>query len=245
MIMQTIILEDFGVFLGKKSERFVIKKKGKTLAEYPASQVERIIVSSSGASLSSSALYLAVTNRIPVSFTYSSGRPFGFLTPTLSHGTVLTRRAQYEQSGTLVATNLAKGFILGKLSNQKGLLKGWAKSRTRTDINLANRLFDLANDLDQAIEKIEIVDGALDDITRLTIMNIEGIAAASYWKGVSMILPTELGFESRVTRGATDSFNMLLNYGLFRSMVCSINSGSGPICWVLTCGQTWKAFTGS
>jgi len=132
LVVHTIVLEDFGVFLGKKSERFVVKKKGKVIGEFPASEVERIIVSSSGASMSSSALYLAVEKRIPVAFTYSSGRPFAFLTPTMGHGTVLTRRAQYTEATTVVGSSLVIGFVRGKLLNQRCLLNAWAKNRTRT-----------------------------------------------------------------------------------------------------------------
>lgn len=211
--MHTIILEDFGIFLGKKSDRFVVKKKGKMIAEFPVSHVERVIVSSSGASMSSAALHLAVQNRVPVCFTYSSGAPFAFLTPTMGHGTVLTRRAQYEQANTEVATELAKGFVLGKLLNQRCLLKSWAKTRTRTKPEISERLFNLVERIDTVVEEIEIVSGPMTDSTRQSLMNIEARGASEYWSGVSAIVPQGLGFVKRTTRGASDVFNMLLNYG--------------------------------
>lgn len=211
--MQTIILEDFGTFLGKKGDRLIVKKSGSTLAEFPVSEVERVIISSAGASLSSAALYLAVENRIPVSFTYSDGTPFGFLTPTEGHGTVLTRRAQYMECNSERGMHLAKAFIMGKLENQKSLLTQWAKSRTRTSSQTSEHLFNLASDIDVISSETEKVVGTLDSQIRETLMNIEGRSAAKYWEGVSLIVPEEFNFEARHTRGARDPFNMLLNYG--------------------------------
>jgi len=212
-VIHTIILDDFGTFLGKKGDRLVVKKSGSTLAEFPVSQVERVIVSSAGASLSSAALYLAVENRIPVSFTYTDGTPFGFLTPTQGHGTVMTRRAQYTECSSERGMHLAKGFITGKMENQKALLTQWAKSRIRSSSQTSEHLFDLASNIDMMCLEIEKVAGNLESRTRETLMNIEGRAAAKYWEGVSLIVPEEFNFKARHTRGARDSFNMLLNYG--------------------------------
>lgn len=211
--MHTIILEDFGTFLGKKGDRLVVKKKGKTLGEFPISQVERVIISSSGASLSSSAIYLAVENRVPVTFTYSGGTPFGFITPTQGHGTVLTRRAQYIHSESEKATHLSMKFVEGKITNQKNLLLSWAKNRTRTAQQIADTLFKLSEEVEQIIRDIPTVKGDMNTDVRQSLMNLEGLAASHYWEGVAAIVPDSFAFSTRNKRGATDPFNMLLNYG--------------------------------
>ncbi len=211
--MHTIMLEDFGVFLGKKSMRFIVKKKGETLGEFPANEVERIIVSSQGASMSSSALYLAVENRIPVSFTYSSGRPFAFLTPTMGHGTVVTRRAQYLESDSEIATTIACGFILGKIQNQRSLVVNWGKNRTRSNLGLSIRLSEIGNLINVSTEEIRSLSGRMTSAIRQEIFSIEARAAINYWDGVSLIVPDHFGFKGRVTRHAKDPFNMMLNYG--------------------------------
>ncbi len=211
--MQTVILEDFGTFLGRKGDRLVVRKNGKTLAEFPVSQIERVIVSSTGASVSSAALHLAVENRIPVSFTYSDGTPFGFLMPTEGYGTVLTRRAQYLEASTEKALHLAKGFVTGKLLNQQALLTQWARSRTRIDAESSDKLFELAERVRTSQTELEAIEGLIDTGTRDLIMNIEGRAANAYWEGVAAIVPDEFDFSNRNTRGAKDPFNMMLNYG--------------------------------
>jgi CRISPR-associated protein Cas1 len=209
----TIILDDFGLFLGKKSERFIIRKKGKKIAEFPASDVDRIIIASKGASLSSAAIYLAVENRVPLSFSYSSGHPFAFLTPTIGHGTVITRRSQYTHAESVRGCILANGFVKGKLLNQRCLLNSWAKNRTRTDPKVSDNLFDFVSTLDDITNELENVNRQLDSHVRQHLMNIEGRGAISYWAGVSLIVPSDLQFKGRETRGAEDPLNMMLNYG--------------------------------
>lgn len=211
--MHTIILEDFGTFLGKKGDRFIVKQKGKTLGEFPASQVDRVIISSTGASLSSAAIYLAVDNRIPLAFTYSDGSPFGFLTPTQGHGTVRTRRAQYVHADSEYATHLSRRFIEGKTLNQKSLLNLWAKNRTRTNPEISDCLNNLSSEIEKLMNELETIEGPMSSEIRNTIMNLEGRIALNYWTGLSHIIPSSYGFTTRNTRGADDPFNMLLNYG--------------------------------
>jgi CRISPR-associated protein Cas1 len=213
IVLETIILEDFGVFLGKKGERFVVKKGKKTVAEFPAIEVERIVVTSSGASVSSAALLLATKNRVPVSFAYRSGRPFAFVTPTQGHGTVLTRRAQYEHADDEVAMSIVTGLIRGKMLNQLYLLRAWGKNRLRTDRTAAEVLLQLSEEIDSLIPRLEGVGWKLNSESRQGIMNTEALAAISYWAGVARILPREARFSGRTTRGAKDFFNMCLNYG--------------------------------
>ena len=47
-----ILIDDFGMSLGKKSERLIIKKKGEILQETPFFNISQITISSSGVSLS-------------------------------------------------------------------------------------------------------------------------------------------------------------------------------------------------
>lgn len=50
-------------------------------------------------------------------------------------------------------------------------------------------------------------------VVRQELMLREAHAAAHYWRGVAVLVPDRLGFCRRRTRGATDPFNMVLNYG--------------------------------
>lgn len=59
-----IFLDDFGIFLGRKWNRFIVKKTGGEVKEIAANDVDSIICCSSGVAFSASALDLVVQNNI-------------------------------------------------------------------------------------------------------------------------------------------------------------------------------------
>ncbi|MGF1472612.1 MAG: CRISPR-associated endonuclease Cas1 [Rubrobacteraceae bacterium] len=55
--MNEVFVEGFGVSVSKKSERLVVKKKGEVVFERPFFDVERVIVATEGATVSSAAVH--------------------------------------------------------------------------------------------------------------------------------------------------------------------------------------------
>lgn len=64
--MGEVFVEGFGVSVSKKSERLVVKKKGEVIFERPFFEVERVIVSTEGATVSAAAIHECVKQGIPV-----------------------------------------------------------------------------------------------------------------------------------------------------------------------------------
>ena len=52
-VLGEVFVEGFGVSVSKKSERLVVKKKGEVIFERPFFDVERVIVATEGATISS------------------------------------------------------------------------------------------------------------------------------------------------------------------------------------------------
>ncbi len=67
-VMSEVFVEGFGVSVGKKSERLVVKKKGEVIFERPFFEVERVIVSTEGATISSAAIHECVKSGIQTPF---------------------------------------------------------------------------------------------------------------------------------------------------------------------------------
>ena len=65
-----VFVEGFGVSVGKKSERLVVRRKGETIFERPFFEVDRVTVATEGATISSSAVHECVKNGIPTPFHY-------------------------------------------------------------------------------------------------------------------------------------------------------------------------------
>jgi CRISP-associated protein Cas1 len=207
-----VFLDDFGIFLGRKRNRFSIKKNGE-VKEIVADDVDSIICCSSGVAFSASALELATENNIQVVFARYRGWPYAVLMPATLTGSVRARREQFLAYNDERSVVLAKKFIAGKLVNQANFLKLMAKNRRQTDPNLAEKLYESGKLIDEANERISREQGCNIDEKRQQIMNLEAEAARYYWDCVRHILPPELGFTGRVTRGARDPFNAMLNFG--------------------------------
>jgi len=210
--MTKIILDDFGIFLGRKRNRFIIRK-GEEKREFQAETVDSIICTTIGASITSSALRLAAEKKIQMIFAYHSGDPYAILMPTTLTGSVRARREQFEAYTDKRSLTLAKAFIKGKLKNQANILKLMAKNRKPRNRRLAAELYKAGRTIDGINQTIDQIEGRNIDEKRQTLMNIEAEAARTYWRAISLTLPTELEFTGRKTRGAKDPFNAMLNFG--------------------------------
>jgi len=212
-VFMKIFLDDFGIFLGRKRNRFVVKKAGES-KEFVADDVDSIICCSSGVAFSASALDLAVQNNIQVVFTRYGGWPYAVLMPATMTGSVRARREQFMAYNDERGFGLSKKFIAGKLVNQSNLLKLMAKNRRQTDPDVAERLYTSGKCIDAINERIDAESGANIDEKRQQLMNLEAEGARFYWDSIRHVLPaSELGFKGRETRGARDPFNAMLNFG--------------------------------
>ncbi|MEM2831013.1 MAG: CRISPR-associated endonuclease Cas1 [Candidatus Jordarchaeales archaeon] len=211
-ILTIIFLDDFGIFLGRKRNRFIVKK-GKEKCEFPADDVENIVCTSRGAALSTSALRLAVSRNIQVIFAMYSGWPYAVLMPTTISGSIRARREQFlaymDERGFI----LAKNFVMGKIKNQANMLKLMAKNRKQTNKSLADDLYRSGRLIDEIHEKVSEESGLNINDKRLDLMNLEAEAARVYWRAIAPILPEDIAFNGRKTRGAKDPFNAMLNFG--------------------------------
>jgi CRISPR-associated protein Cas1 len=133
--------------------------------------------------------------------------------PASLTGSVRARREQFLAYNDERSVTLAKKFIAGKLVNQANFLKLMAKNRRQTDPRLSEKLYESGKLIDDANDRISREQGSNIDEKRQQIMNLEAEAARYYWNCVRQILPAELEFTGRITRGATDPFNAMLNFG--------------------------------
>jgi len=210
-----IIVSTPGVFIGKVSERLVLRQQRKNLLELPFFKVKDILVTSRGISVSSDLIHSCVKNKIPINFLNPYGFPYAVVeAPIFSMGSIAVLQIRaYE---TEKALELAKRFVEGKIKNQINLLKFYARSRkTEGDLFFEN--------LSPAISKMQANLKELDTITisqedkyailRDRLFSSEGRASNEYWRLMRLLLSPELGFNGRRRRGATDLVNAMLNYG--------------------------------
>lgn len=227
-IIQHLIVDQFGVHVGKHSQRLQVMRIGegrpseRLIQQAPLLHLETVVVAGRGISVSADAIEACTEKGIPIFFLDSLGRAYAALYSAGLTGTVQTRRAQlaalaadldgavYGQRG--VAAALA--FAEGKIHNQANLLRYVGKYREETAPDLFRQIDGCAGEVMAHLEELEKLAGAtrIGDI-RFELLGIEGRAAQRYWGAVKMILPKEAGWPGRKRRGAKDPVNSLLNYG--------------------------------
>lgn len=212
-IIPEIFADVFGSHLGKHSERLIYAKGKTVLAQAPLMHLERVIIAARGVSLSADAVAACCERGIPIFFLSSIGEPYASLYAPGLGGTVLTRRAQ------LAAYDDGRGSAIGlaiadaKINNQAATLKYVAKSRKDSQPDLYHFLREASLETASQSDKLARLEGmALDDL-RAHLMAFEANAAVQYWAALRQVVPEMYGWTERMTRGAADPVNSLLNYG--------------------------------
>jgi len=89
-----LFVAGFGLFIGKKSERVVVRQGKSVCAQVPFMRLQEIIIASKGISLSSDLIEELCERGIRIAFLNSSGKPMALVTSPMLTATVETRRAQ-------------------------------------------------------------------------------------------------------------------------------------------------------
>jgi CRISPR-associated endonuclease Cas1 len=169
----------------------VVRRKREVLAKIPAVDVHVIEVMTDRASLSTAALRLAARHGVWIVIADHLGRPQAFLEPITRRAGIVIRRRQYDMADTTSGLELAKRLALGKMVNQRNVLRRLAARRKGKEVYEA--LLDLYL---AAAEEVKALMGSAPG-SREFIMNLEARVARLYWEAWSTILR---GFPGRRKR---------------------------------------------
>jgi CRISPR-associated protein Cas1 len=217
-VIQHLIVEEFGAFIGKHSERLIVTKGDEKIAVAPLLHLESVLITGNGVSISADAVKECAERGIPIHFVSGTGNPYASLYSAGLTGTILTRRAQLEAFGTRRGLLVVLAFARGKIQNQANLLKYVAKYRKETAPDLYERLRRAAEQIEAQVAEVEWIEreaaprATIDDY-RAQVLGIEGSAAQIYWEAIGWVLPAEVEWRGREGRGARDAVNSALNYG--------------------------------
>ncbi len=236
-----LFVSGFGLFVGKKSERVVVKQGKQVCAQVPLMRLQEIVIASRGVSFSSDLIEELCERGIRIACLTSSGKPFALLTSPMLTATVETRRSQFAAYQNERGAELCRWIVAGKLRNQEKLLRYFGKSREgerRTTLETA------ATSLRRLRRSALKATGSSADDVRGELMGLEGTGGRLYWKQVGNMLPEHLGFAGRTHQGATDAVNAALNYGygILQSHVWGavMNAGLEPFAGFLHVDRSGK-----
>lgn len=208
-----IVLSGFGIFLSKKSERFLVKKNSKVVYEFPFFRLNEVIIASRGISLSSDLIEELCERGIRVNFLNNNGKPYAMLSSPMLSATVISRREQIIAFNDKRGLQFSKTIVEGKIRNQERLLRYFGKYIKTVDGTKFDRIEEIADVLKKMSRQVAGIHGQSIDDARGRLMAIEGTSGRLYWDGIKEIIGNRIEFFGRETRGAVDAVNSLLNYG--------------------------------
>ncbi len=190
--MRTLIISEYGIKISARNGSLVITTRNKKLRTSPA-DIDQILITSGGASITSRAVRLAMRHGIDIVFLDSRGDPWARIYMPTPTATTSSRRAQYEAIYNGLSKEISRSIIEAKLRNQAGFLKS-LRRRGYIDGTPHREIESLIPPPDQE-----------------DLLKTEAEAAHIYWQAVAQALPREIGFEGR-NHDSPDPFNLSLNY---------------------------------
>lgn len=227
-----LILSGFGLFLGKKSERLLVRKGKDVIYQFPFFRLHEVVVGSRGITISSDLLEDLCLRGIRLSFLDHLGKPYAMITSPMLTATVQARREQILAFTDKRGLEFSKAVVIGKLKNQEKLLRYFGKYLKKEAEDRYKKIEAIASQLRNLWQKVPEIGGSSVNEARGSLMGMEGTAGRIYWEGVKEIIGHKVEFFGREHRGATDAVNSLLNYGygILYSQVWGavINAGLEP-----------------
>jgi len=187
----------------------------------PLHKVDDVVVMGE-ITMTASAIYLLMEKHIEIHFLNTFGQFKGCLSPPLAKNSLL-RLAQHRAHNDLSKRcELARRFVIGKLSNQRTMLQRYNRRQSDTQLSqeidqVGNLIHTLAalNIQIEAVQQLATGDSGISGTPLETILGLEGAGSAAYFRCFGKLLTDQeqWTFAGRVKRPPTDPVNALLSYG--------------------------------
>ncbi len=234
MFVPTLYLTEAYALVRRESEDMLLvqipERQGKDGVKPAPARKERIplikideVVVLGEVTLTASAIHLLLERDIEITFLGPYGQFKGRLSPPFSKNAVL-RMAQYRAHQDMTRRcELARRFVIGKLSNQRQRLQRFNRAHQDAEISRAiKQLTDLLSDLATLsmhqpvrMKPLATGDHRVEGTALETILGMEGAGSAAYFRCFGKLLsdPRQWPFPGRVKRPPTDPVNALLSFG--------------------------------
>lgn len=188
----------------------------------PLIKIDEVVVLGE-VTLTASAMHLLLERNVEITFLGHYGQFKGRLSPPFSKNAIL-RMAQYRAHQDMSKRcELARRFVIGKLSNQRQRLQRFTRTHPDAEISRAiEQLADVIKNLatmpvhgPRGIQPLVSGDNCVEGTPLETILGLEGAGSAAYFRCFGKLLsdPGQWPFPGRVKRPPTDPVNSLLSFG--------------------------------
>ena len=237
-----LVINTYGSYLHVIKDSFELKVDDKKHRISPI-KVDSILITT-GASLSSDAVKLALENNIEIQFLDKYGQSLGKVWHSKLGRTSYIRRKQLDLISSKEGIFIIKDLMINKTKN---MIEHLNELSTRRSKENKKYLKKKQSEIKEKLKNIKDLDGNEIDDIRYNLMGYEGNISQIYFNALSYIIPDRFKFKGRSNRPAKDEFNCLLNYGygILYSKIekALILSGLDPYVGILhTDGYNKKSF---
>ena len=206
-----LILDTKGLELRKQGSAFKVifgeKEKRKSRTISPAKLTS--IAITANVLLESSAITLAIQQKIPILFFNNIGKAKARLWSPYFESIATLRRKQVKFTESVEGTDWMINLFWLKTQGQLHNLN-LLKTQRLLKVQLVKRSIDSIKTNAKALDNFR---EQLPDMCRNQVMGVEGNIARLYWQAVGNALPRAYRFDKRSRRPAVDIFNAAINYG--------------------------------
>ena len=198
--LKTLYLLKHGLVLGKESERFVIRFKGKIQQEIPSIHVDQIMVFGN-VQITTQVMQFSLQKRIPIFLLSSKGRFYGVVDSFDTEPVMLHQQQFLQAANSAFCLKIAIAIVQGKLANSRVILRRFTRHHD------APKLSEAAKQLTVIIKQLNNADN-LDQLR-----GFEGSAARIYFQAFAAVLNPHWQFYKRNKKPPIDPVNAMLSYG--------------------------------
>ncbi len=204
-----LVINTIGTTISKNGDCFKLRNNDKK-QELSAKKVEQILITT-GITITSDAMELALENNIDIVLVDKIGTPLGRLHNNKMGSITTIRKNQLKLEESKLGTILIKEILIQKITNQMKNLREFSNSRNSST---KQSIYETIDNMNKQLTKIKQIQNTkrIRDI-RQTLQGHEGNISKMYFSAVSELLPDKYKFEGRSQRPAKDEFNCMINYG--------------------------------
>ena len=188
----------------------------------PLIKIDQVVVLGE-VTLTASAMHLLLERNIEITFLSHYGQFKGRLSPPFSKNGILRLAQSRAHHDMTKRCELARSFVIGKLSNQRQRLQRYNRTHHDAEVNQSiKQLNDLLSNLTtlrihqpSTMKPLATGDHRAQGTVMDTILGMEGAGSAAYFRCFGKLLsdPKRWPFSGRVKRPPTDPVNALLSFG--------------------------------
>jgi CRISPR-associated protein Cas1 len=193
-----------------------------TKRRIPLAKVDSVVVLGE-VTMTASAIHLLLERDTEIHYLSRYGHYKGSTSPVLTKNSLL-RLAQHRGHVSIAQrSELARRFVIGKLSNQRRLLQRAHRREEREELGsrigtiamIVRKLIEMSVRMDTPAPLLNNGDIGISGTPVETILGLEGSGSNAYFGCFGMLMsdPQQWPFPGRIKRPATDPVNALLSFG--------------------------------